>query len=103
MKPEDFVVFSVNQTCVWNRFTDFQVRARLVLGDNDGADLVGVHRCPPTCPLVLKANVHAPGSGSTPQTPAPNKVRLPPHSTLPPSLTLSNSVHDRFPMRRKER
>ncbi|KAI0636238.1 hypothetical protein C8Q77DRAFT_1052406 [Trametes polyzona] len=29
IQPEDFVVFSVNQTCVWNRFTDFQVPARM--------------------------------------------------------------------------
>lgn len=27
--PEDFVIFSVNQTCVWNRFTDFQVPERM--------------------------------------------------------------------------
>ncbi|KAF7330207.1 hypothetical protein MVEN_02457800 [Mycena venus] len=26
VQPEDFTVFSVNQTCVWTRFTDFQVR-----------------------------------------------------------------------------
>ncbi|KAG5338821.1 hypothetical protein C0989_006090 [Termitomyces sp. Mn162] len=25
VKPEDFAVFSVNQTCVWTRFTDFQM------------------------------------------------------------------------------
>lgn len=25
VQPEDFTVFSVNQTCVWTRFTDFQV------------------------------------------------------------------------------
>ncbi|GBE89992.1 hypothetical protein SCP_1800140 [Sparassis crispa] len=29
VKPGDFVVFSVNQTCVWTRFTDFQVPARM--------------------------------------------------------------------------
>lgn len=29
VQPEDFSVFSVNQTCVWNRFTDFQVPARM--------------------------------------------------------------------------
>ncbi|KAF8896670.1 hypothetical protein BD779DRAFT_602263 [Infundibulicybe gibba] len=29
VKPEDFTVFSVNQTCVWTRFTDFQVPARM--------------------------------------------------------------------------
>ncbi|EAU85153.1 hypothetical protein CC1G_06169 [Coprinopsis cinerea okayama7 len=27
--PEDFTVFSVNHTCVWNRFTDFQVPKRM--------------------------------------------------------------------------
>ncbi|KIK47453.1 hypothetical protein CY34DRAFT_764229 [Suillus luteus UH-Slu-Lm8-n1] len=27
IKPEDFTVFSVNQTCVWHRFTTFQVPA----------------------------------------------------------------------------
>ncbi|KAJ3899590.1 hypothetical protein F5879DRAFT_502159 [Lentinula edodes] len=27
--PEDFTVFSVNQTCVWTRFTDFQVPERM--------------------------------------------------------------------------
>ncbi|KAI0711886.1 hypothetical protein C8T65DRAFT_739349 [Cerioporus squamosus] len=29
IQPEDFTVFSVNQTCVWNRFTDFQVPERM--------------------------------------------------------------------------
>ncbi|KAI0775016.1 hypothetical protein BD413DRAFT_611390 [Trametes elegans] len=29
VQPEDLVVFSVNQTCVWHRFTDFQVPARM--------------------------------------------------------------------------
>ena len=29
VQPEDFTVFSVNQTCVWYRFTDFQVPERM--------------------------------------------------------------------------
>ncbi|KAF5375958.1 hypothetical protein D9615_008151 [Tricholomella constricta] len=29
VEPEDFTIFSVNQTCVWTRFTDFQVPARM--------------------------------------------------------------------------
>lgn len=29
IQPEDFTIFSVNQTCVWWRFTDFQVPARM--------------------------------------------------------------------------
>lgn len=29
VQPEDFTVFSVNQTCVWTRFTDFSVPSRL--------------------------------------------------------------------------
>ncbi|EKM57794.1 uncharacterized protein PHACADRAFT_251644 [Phanerochaete carnosa HHB-10118-sp] len=29
VQPEDFTVFSVNQTCVWTRFTDFQVPAAM--------------------------------------------------------------------------
>ncbi|KAF5341365.1 hypothetical protein D9758_012288 [Tetrapyrgos nigripes] len=29
VKPEDFTVFSVNQTCVWTRFTDFEVPERM--------------------------------------------------------------------------
>ncbi|KAI0349734.1 hypothetical protein OH77DRAFT_1440262 [Trametes cingulata] len=29
VQPEDFTVFSVNQTCVWTRFTNFQVPARM--------------------------------------------------------------------------
>ncbi|RDB17711.1 hypothetical protein Hypma_001176 [Hypsizygus marmoreus] len=29
VKPEDFTVFSVNHTCVWTRFTDFQVPANM--------------------------------------------------------------------------
>ncbi|KAI9066335.1 hypothetical protein FKP32DRAFT_1674072 [Trametes sanguinea] len=29
IKPEDFTVFSINQTCVWTRFTDFQVPERM--------------------------------------------------------------------------
>lgn len=29
VKPGDFAIFSVNQQCVWNRFTDFDVPAKL--------------------------------------------------------------------------
>ncbi|QRV74901.1 hypothetical protein RhiJN_02916 [Ceratobasidium sp. AG-Ba] len=29
VKPDDFAIFSVNHVCVWNRFTDFQVPAKL--------------------------------------------------------------------------
>ncbi|KAH9847529.1 hypothetical protein C2E23DRAFT_848249 [Lenzites betulinus] len=29
IQPEDFTVFSVNQTCVWTRFTDFAVPERM--------------------------------------------------------------------------
>lgn len=29
VQPEDFAVFSVNQTCVWYRFTEFQVPERM--------------------------------------------------------------------------
>ncbi|CAE6451815.1 unnamed protein product [Rhizoctonia solani] len=29
VKPEDFVVFSVNHRCVWDRFTDFQIPANM--------------------------------------------------------------------------
>ena len=29
IQPEDFTVFSINQTCVWTRFTDFQVPERM--------------------------------------------------------------------------
>lgn len=29
IEPEDFTIFSINQTCVWTRFTDFQVPARM--------------------------------------------------------------------------
>lgn len=29
VKPEDFVIFSVNQTCLWYKDTDFQVPARM--------------------------------------------------------------------------
>lgn len=29
IQPEDFTVFSINQTCVWTRFTDFQVPANM--------------------------------------------------------------------------
>jgi hypothetical protein len=29
VQPGDFAVFSVNQTCVWNRFTAFQIPARM--------------------------------------------------------------------------
>jgi len=29
IQPEDFTVFSINQTCVWTRFTDFAVPARM--------------------------------------------------------------------------
>ncbi len=36
IKPEDFTVFSVNHTCVWNRLTDFQVPERMPECPEDG-------------------------------------------------------------------
>ncbi|KDQ11515.1 hypothetical protein BOTBODRAFT_451276 [Botryobasidium botryosum FD-172 SS1] len=51
VQPEDFVVFSVNHTCVWNRFTDFQVPAAM-----------------PPCPdgrcICAWFWIHSPDSGS---------------------------------------
>lgn len=35
VQPEDFTVFSVNQTCVWNRYTDFGVPAKMPSCPND--------------------------------------------------------------------
>ncbi|CAE6456659.1 unnamed protein product [Rhizoctonia solani] len=29
VQPEDFVVFSINQRCIWDRFTDFQIPANM--------------------------------------------------------------------------
>ena len=36
VQPEDFTVFSVNHTCVWTRFTEFQVPARMPPCPKDG-------------------------------------------------------------------
>ena len=51
VKPEDFTVFTTNQTCVWHRFTDFQIPADL-----------------PACPdegCLCSFNwIHAPDSGA---------------------------------------
>ncbi|KAH7884632.1 hypothetical protein F5I97DRAFT_1929481 [Phlebopus sp. FC_14] len=51
IQPEDFVIFSVNQTCVWNRFTEFQVPADMPPCPND--------KC--TCAWFW---IHSPDSGS---------------------------------------
>ncbi|KIP08019.1 hypothetical protein PHLGIDRAFT_117567 [Phlebiopsis gigantea 11061_1 CR5-6] len=51
VQPEDFAVFSVNHTCVWTRFTNFQVPARM-----------------PPCPdggcICAFFWIHSPDSGS---------------------------------------
>ncbi|EIN04012.1 hypothetical protein PUNSTDRAFT_108851 [Punctularia strigosozonata HHB-11173 SS5] len=51
VQPEDLAVFSVNQTCVWTRFTDFQIPAEM-----------------PACPeggCICTWNwIHSPDSGS---------------------------------------
>ena len=51
VKPEDFTIFSTNKTCVWYRFTDFQIPTDL-----------------PPCPeggCICSFNwIHAPDSGS---------------------------------------
>ncbi|KAI5117029.1 hypothetical protein M0805_001545 [Coniferiporia weirii] len=51
VKPEDFTIFSVNHTCVWNRFTNFDVPAQM-----------------PACPeggcICAFFWIHAPDSGS---------------------------------------
>lgn len=36
IQPEDFTVFSVNQTCVWSRLTDFQVPDRMPACPEEG-------------------------------------------------------------------
>ncbi|EMD31282.1 hypothetical protein CERSUDRAFT_145210 [Gelatoporia subvermispora B] len=51
VQPEDFSVFSVNQTCVWNRFTDFQVPERMPA-------------CPPGGCICAFFWIHSPDSGS---------------------------------------
>ncbi|EPQ54262.1 hypothetical protein GLOTRDRAFT_62784, partial [Gloeophyllum trabeum ATCC 11539] len=50
VQPEDFAVFSVNQTCVWNRFTDFQVPERMP-------------PCPPGGCICAWFWIHSPDSG----------------------------------------
>ena len=50
VQPEDFTVFSVNQTCVWTRFTDFQVPARMP-------------ECPPEGCICAWFWIHSPDSG----------------------------------------
>ncbi|KAJ7056730.1 hypothetical protein C8F01DRAFT_1372706 [Mycena amicta] len=50
VQPEDFVVFSVNQICVWTRFTDFQVPARMPACPEGGC----------TCAFFW---IHSPDSG----------------------------------------
>lgn len=50
VKPEDFTVFSVNQTCVWTRLTDFQVPASMPA-------------CPPGGCICAWFWVHSPDSG----------------------------------------
>lgn len=51
VKPEDFTIFTVNHTCVWHRFTDFQIPADM-----------------PECPeggCICSFNwIHAPDAGS---------------------------------------
>lgn len=49
--PEDFVVFSVNQTCVWNRYTDFGVPQRMP-------------PCPDNMCLCAFFWIHSPDSGA---------------------------------------
>lgn len=51
IQPEDFTVFSVNQTCVWTRFTDFQVPERMP-------------PCPPGGCHCAWFWIHSPDSGS---------------------------------------
>ncbi|OCH94830.1 hypothetical protein OBBRIDRAFT_788832 [Obba rivulosa] len=51
VQPGDFSVFSVNQTCVWNRFTDFQVPSRMP-------------PCPPGGCICAFFWIHSPDSGS---------------------------------------
>ncbi|THH29416.1 hypothetical protein EUX98_g4758 [Antrodiella citrinella] len=51
VQPEDFAVFSVNHTCVWDRFTDFPVPARMPPCPEGGC----------TCAWFW---IHSPDSGS---------------------------------------
>ncbi|KAI0090273.1 hypothetical protein BDY19DRAFT_1087507 [Irpex rosettiformis] len=51
VQPEDFAVFSVNHTCVWYRFTDFQVPERMPPCPEGGC----------TCAFFW---IHSPDSGS---------------------------------------
>lgn len=82
VQPADFVIFSVNQTCVWNRYTDFSVPEKM-----------------PPCPggkcYCAFFWIHSPDSGSEQST----------HSLAPSDLSShrpSHSVHERIPMQYRQ-
>lgn len=58
IQPEDFTVFSVNQTCVWTRFTDFAVPARMPPCPEGGCHCAWfwIHSVGPS--LVLATHAH---------------------------------------------
>jgi len=80
VQPEDFTVFSVNQTCVWNRYTDFSVPDKMPPCPNN--------MC--TCAFFW---IHSPDSGSEQSAhPFPN---------LYPAIFAylhSPRLHERIPM-----
>ncbi|KAB5593995.1 hypothetical protein CTheo_2596 [Ceratobasidium theobromae] len=65
VKPEDFAIFSVNHMCVWNRFTEFDVPAKL-----------------PECPggkcICSFFWIHKADSGGEEMTNATSSVAIPP-------------------------
>ncbi|ELU37011.1 proteasome regulatory subunit 12 [Rhizoctonia solani AG-1 IA] len=66
VKPEDFVVFSVNHRCVWDRFTDFQSKQNQesILFRTEQL-LTEIHQSRPTCLSAPTASVFAAGTGNT--------------------------------------
>jgi hypothetical protein len=51
IQPDDFTIFSVNQTCVWNRYTDFSVPEKMP-------------PCPDNMCTCAFFWIHSPDSGS---------------------------------------
>lgn len=78
VQPADFTVFSVNQTCVWNRYTDFSVPAKMP-------------PCPDNLCYCAFFWIHSPDSGSEQSMPIFYLLYV-------LSYLYSRRLHERIPM-----
>ncbi|KAF5359754.1 hypothetical protein D9756_003021 [Leucocoprinus leucothites] len=78
VNPEDFVIFSANHTCVWNKFTDFAVPAQMPACPKGGCTCAffWIHAPDSGAPQIYMNGFHCDVTGAKPDAPALAKSQV---------------------------